>query len=127
MLKKVGGSADQLRKLGENYGPKAKQEVNDAWQQINDIVKSGVQLDNVERIRKLIQDKTEKVRKMGEEAFNQGFEPIKPMLEKNPQIKQLVEENMQTLKENNITETVSKVRSAISSGNTADLESYIKQ
>ena len=72
-------------------GPEAKKEIDDTWKQVNDIIKAGLSGDNVDRVRKLIQEKSEKVKKMGEEAFNRGFEQIKPMLDQNPQVKQFVE------------------------------------
>lgn len=127
LKEKVGGSADQLKQLGERLGPEAKKQVDETWSQVQDIVKTGLQFDNIEKIRKLVTDKKEQLQKMGEQAFNQGFEQLKPMLEKNPQIKKLVEENMDALKQGNISETVERVRQAITSGNAGDLEQYINQ
>jgi hypothetical protein len=39
----------------------------------------------------------------------------------------LVEENMDTLKNGNISEAVSKVSKAVSSGDTKDLENWVKE
>ena len=102
--------------------------MNETWDQINDIVKSGVGLGTEDQIRQLVQDKTQKIREMSEQAFNQGFEQIKPMLDKSPQVKQFVEDNMQTLKNSgNVTEVVKQVESAVSSGSTGELEKYVQR
>ena len=127
LKEKLGGSTDQLKQLGERLGPEAKKQVNETWDQVNDIVKQGLSFGSIEKIRQLITDKTKQLRKMSEEAFNQGFEQIKPMLEKNPQAKKLVEENMDHLKQGNVSEVVKAVQSAVSSGSTQDLEKYINQ
>ena len=69
----------------------------------------------------------EQVKKLGGQACEKGYEQVKPMLEKNPQVKKFVEENMDTLKQGNVGEAVSAVQKAISSGSTKDLESYVQQ
>ena len=127
LKEKLGGSTDKLKQLGEQYGPEAKKQVDETWQEVNEIVKQGLQVGNIERIRKLVQDKSEKIRQMGEQAFNQRFEQIKPMLDKSPKVKQFVEQNMETLKQGNVSEAVNKVRDAVSSGSTEELEKYMQQ
>ena len=124
LKEKVGGSADQLRQLGERLGPQAKQEVDETWKEVNEIVQKGIQADTVENIRKLVQEKSEKIEQIGERAFD---EQIKPLLDQSPKVKQVAEENLQTLKQGNMMQIVSMVRSAVSSGHTGDLEKYIQQ
>lgn len=127
LKEKVGGSADQLKQLAEQYGGEAKREADQAWKQINDVLKSGVSVDSADKIRRLVQEKIQKIREMGEKAFDQGFEQVKPMLEKNPKVKQLVEENMETLKQGNVSDVVQKVREAVTSGSTDKLQSYLQE
>ena len=127
LKEKLGGSADQLKQLGERFGPEAKKQVDETWKEINDIAQKGMQSDTVERVWKLVQDKTKKIKQLQEQAFNQGWEQIKPMLDKNPKVKQLVEENMEMLKQGNVSEAVSKVSNAVSTGNTQDLENFMQQ
>lgn len=127
LKQKVGGSADQLKQLGQRLGPEAKKEVDETWKQVREVVQGGLTIDSADKIRRMIQEKTQKLREMGEQAFNQGFEQLKPMLEKNPQVKKLVEENMETLKQGNVGEGIEKVKNAISSGSTEQLESYFQQ
>lgn len=127
LKEKLGGSAEQLKQLGDRVGPEAKKEIDDAWQQVNDIVNAGLSGQAVNQARKLLQDKTEKIRQMGDKAFNQAYQQLQPMLEKNPQIKQFVEQNLETLKQGNISETMQKVSAAVTNGNTSDLENYLQQ
>lgn len=128
LKKKLGGSTDQLKQLGQKYGPEAKKQVDETWDQLNDLVKGGLSIGTADKARKLVEDKIKKIREMGEKAFDQGFEQVKPMLEKNPQVKEFVEQNLQTLKQSgNVTEAVDQVKQAISSGSTKDLEKYVQK
>lgn len=127
LKEKLGGSAEQLKQLGERVGPEAKKEIDDAWQQVNDIINAGLSGQAVEQARKLLQDKMQKVRQIGDKAFDQAYQQLQPMLEKNPKVKEVVEQNLQTLKEGNISETMQKVSTAVANGSTQDLESYLQQ
>lgn len=125
--KKLGGSYQQLKDLGDRVGPDAKKKIDETWSEVSQIAKSGFSADSVDKIRKLIQEKVEEVKKLGDQAWNKAWdEQIKPALDKNPQVKELVEQNLDTLKNGNISEAISKVTSAVSSGNTKDLEAYVK-
>jgi type I site-specific restriction-modification system R (restriction) subunit len=126
--KRVGGSIDQLKDLGDRYGPEAKKKVDETFAEVSSIAKGGLSIDTADKIRKLVQEKVEEIKKMGEDTWNKALEEqIKPALEKNPQVKKLVEENMDTLKNGNISEAVSKVSKAVSSGDTKDLENWVKE
>lgn len=127
LKEKLGGSTDQLKQLGDRLGPEVKQEVDDTWKQVSDLLKSGLSGDAIEQARQLVNGKSKKLRELGEKTFNQGYEQLKPYLEKSPQVKQFVESNLETLKQGNIAETMQKVKDAISSGSTANLESYLQQ
>jgi len=128
LKKKLGGSTDQLKQLGQKYGPEAKKQVDETWDQIRDIAKSGITITSAGKIQQLVQDKIQKIKEMGEKAFDQGFEQVKPLLEKSPEVKKFVEENMQTLKQSgNMSEAVQKVKDAVNSGSTQDLQKYVDQ
>ncbi|MCJ1236350.1 hypothetical protein MMC14_004331 [Varicellaria rhodocarpa] len=124
--KKVGGNIDQLKQMGDKYGPEAKKQVDQTWNQIQDIVKSGVSVDSANKIRKVIQEKIEVVKKIGDEPWKKGMEQAKPYLDKSPKIKSLVEENADKLKQGNTIELWEKVKEAASSGNTESIEKFIK-
>jgi len=127
LKQQFGGSFDQLKQLGDQAGPEAKKMVDETWSEVSKILSGGFGLGTIDQIRKLVQEKQEQIKKMGGQAWDKGYEQLKPMLEKSPQVKEFVEKNMDTLKQGNVSEAVSKVQSAVSSGSTQDLENYIQQ
>lgn len=124
---KVGGNIEQLKGMAESYGPEAKKEVEEMWSQMGDVLKGGVSAGSIEKIREMVQDKVEKVKKLGDEAWKKGLEQAKPYLEKNPEVKKMVEENADALKQGNVSQVFEKVKDAVSSGNTDDLKKYVQQ
>ncbi|KAF1999973.1 hypothetical protein P154DRAFT_492958 [Amniculicola lignicola CBS 123094] len=125
LKEKLGGNWDKLKEMGENYGPEAKKEVEKTWEQISDVVKTGMSAENITKIKDMINEKVEKIQKLGDEAWKKGMEQAKPYLEKNPTVKKLVEENADTLKSGNVQELFQKVKKAVEKGDTGDLESYV--
>ncbi|KAK3051514.1 hypothetical protein LTR09_007169 [Extremus antarcticus] len=81
LKEKLGGSTDQLKQLGEKYGPKARQQIDETWKQVQDIINTGLRPDNIEKIRNLLQDKVKEIRKMGEEAYEEGKDQAKEVKE----------------------------------------------
>lgn len=127
LKEKLGGSFDQLKQMGDAYGPQAKEEVNKTWSQVSDIVKRGASLDAVAEIKKLIDEKREKLQKLGDEAWQKGLDESRQFLEKNPQLKSLVEENADALKKGNLQDLWEKLKDSASSGKTEDVENYVKE
>lgn len=124
---KLGGSFDQLKQFGDNLGPEAKKQVDETYQQIRDVINQGFSFDTVDKVRKIAQEKVEELKKLRDQAWQQGYEQIKPQLENSPQVEKLIEENADTLKNGNITEALDKVRQAVSSGDTGNLEQYVQR
>ncbi|KAL6860916.1 hypothetical protein J3F83DRAFT_747956 [Trichoderma novae-zelandiae] len=127
LKEKLGGNIDQLKQMGEQYGPEAKKQVDETWKQIRDIFAGGLSASSIAKARELIDEKVQQVQKLGDEAWKKGLEEAKPYLEKSPQVKELLEKNGDALKKGNISELFSKVRDAAKSGDVGSLESYIKQ
>ena len=127
LKEKVGGNLDQLKSMADNYGPEAKKQLDDTYKEITDMIKGGVSVDSINKVRQLIQDKTEQMKKFGDEAWKKGMDQAKPYLDKNPQVKEIVEENADSLKNGNFAELFEKVKDAVSSGNTEQLQQYAKQ
>lgn len=123
---KVGGNLDQLKSMAENYGPDAKKELDDTYKKVSEILAGGLGVGSIDKVRKLIQEKSEKIQKLGEQAWNKGMEEWKPYLEKNPKVKEIVEKNADALKSGNVKEIFDQIKKAIESGNTDDLQKYIK-
>jgi len=124
---KFGGSIDQLKQLGEQYGPEARKQVEDTWGQIRDIVAGGLSAANLDRARKLIEEKTEQLKKLGDEAWEKGMEQAKPYLDKNPKAKELIEKNVSALKQGNAKELFQQAKDAVDSGNLGGLEDYVNK
>ncbi|KAL3476706.1 hypothetical protein BJX99DRAFT_138530 [Aspergillus californicus] len=125
LKEKLGGSFDQLKEMGDAYGPQAKDEVNKTWDQITGIVKSGASIESVDEIRKLVQDKREKLQKFGDEAWQKGMEESKQYLDKSPKVKELVENNADALKKGNFSDLWGLVKDSATSGKTEDIEKYV--
>lgn len=122
LKKQIGGNLDKLKELGDKYGPDAKAEVDKTWKQISDIMKSGISVSTIGKIKSLVDDKTEKVKQLGDKAWSTGLEQAKPYLEKNPKIKELVEKNGDALKQGDVTTLFKKMTSG---ADAKDIESYV--
>jgi len=126
LKEKVGGNIDQLKQLGDKLGPEAKKQVDQTWDQIRDITKNGLNADTVSKIQKLVQEKSQQLQKLGDEAWKKGLDQAKPYFDKNPKLKSLIMDNVDSLKQGNVGELMSKVKDAAESGNTDDIQDYIK-
>ena len=123
---KVGGNLDQLKQMGEKYGPEAKKQVEETMDQIKGIMKQGMSADSISKIQSLVQDKVQKVRKLGEQVWEKGMEQAKPLMDKSPQVKRVIEENMDTLKKSgNVQELYGKIKDAVNSGSIDNLQQYV--
>ena len=127
LKEKVGGNVDQLKQMGNKYGPEAKKQVDETWDQIQEIIKSGVSQSTVPKVQKLLQEKVQKIQKLGGKAFDQGMEKAKPYLDKSPEVEKLVEENKEKLKkQGNVQELYDRVKDAVESGKTDSLKQYVQ-
>lgn len=126
LKEKVGGNLNQLKEMGDAYGPQAKEEVNKVWQQISEILKQGASAESAEKITNLVQEKTDKLQKLRDEMWNKGMEEAKQYLEKNPKVKELVEDNAESLKNGDFGKLWDLAKDSASSGKTEDLEAYVK-
>ncbi|RBR18548.1 uncharacterized protein FIESC28_06003 [Fusarium coffeatum] len=123
---KLGGNVDQLKELGDKYGPEAKKQVDETWKQVKDIFAGGFSAASISKARKLIEEKVEEIKKLGDKAWKKGWEEAKPYLDKNPKIKELIEKNADALKQGNATELFKRAKSAADSGDMGDLQKYVK-
>jgi hypothetical protein len=99
----------------------------DTVNKIKDVVKGGVSVESAEKLRKLVQEKVEQLKKIGDEAWKKGLEQAKPYLDKNPKVKELIENNADALKQGNAGELFEKAKQAVNDGSTEDLEKYVDQ
>ncbi|KAL2044890.1 hypothetical protein N7G274_002665 [Stereocaulon virgatum] len=127
LKEKVGGNIDQLKQMGDKYGPEAKKQVDETWDQIKQIMKSGVSTSTIPKIQKLVQDKIQRIQELGGKVWDQGMEKAKPFLEKSPEVKDMVEKNADQLKkQGNVQELYEKVKEAVESGNSDKLKEYVQ-
>jgi hypothetical protein len=126
LKEKVGGNWDKLKEYGDQYGPEAKKEVDRTWKQITDVFRTGMSPANIEKVKSIVQEKVDKLKKLGDEAWDKGMEQAKPYLDKNPEVKKMVEQNADALKGGNVQELFSRVKKAVENGDTGDLEGYVK-
>ncbi|KAG5979701.1 hypothetical protein E4U55_004858 [Claviceps digitariae] len=119
---KFGPGIEKLQSMANNYGPEVKKQVDQTWGQVKDILSGGLSASNLDKARKLIEEKVQEISKLSDDAWNKGLEAAKPYLDKNPKIKELIEKNAESLKQANITELFQKVRS----GDVDDLQKYVQ-
>ncbi|KAN0117713.1 hypothetical protein V8E51_003690 [Hyaloscypha variabilis] len=128
LKEQVGGNLDKLKEMTDGYGGgEAKKELEQTYKQIKDVLAGGFSADTVARVKKVVEEKTEKVKKLGDEAWKKGLEQAKPYLDKNPKVKEMVEKNADALKQGNVREVFEKVKKAVETGNTDDLKAMVKQ
>ncbi|OHE99944.1 hypothetical protein CORC01_04845 [Colletotrichum orchidophilum] len=125
LKEKLGGNIDQLKDLGDKYGPEAKKQVDETWKQVKDILAGGFNASSFDKVRKLVEEKIQQVQKLGDEAWKKALEEAKPYLDKNPKVKELVEKNADALKQGNAKELFEKAKKATESGDLGGLESYV--
>ncbi|KEY72074.1 hypothetical protein S7711_00091 [Stachybotrys chartarum IBT 7711] len=124
---KFGGSVDQLKQMADQYGPEAKQQVDETWKKAKDIMAGGFTAANIDKARKLVEENVEKLKNFGDEAWKKGLEQAKPYLDKSPKVRELIEKNADALKQGNTKELFEKAKSAVDSSNLGDLEEYVNK
>lgn len=122
LQEKVGGSLDELKKLADKAGPEAQKKVDEVYEQIQAIVNKGLTPAGVASAGYLINDVMSSIRQTADQSWTEGLQMAKPILDKYPQVKRLVEENADSLKSGNVKELFSNLTSGNSS---SDIESYI--
>ncbi|KAF2167135.1 hypothetical protein M409DRAFT_22567 [Zasmidium cellare ATCC 36951] len=123
---RLDGSFEQLRRLGDRLGPGAKREVDETFCEVSKIVKQGVDDATVDRINRIVQDKARHIKSRSEQAWYVAMEQMQPMLDRNPRVKRIVDENIDTLRQARAKEVSEKIRQAVMSGSTGELERFIK-
>ncbi|KAF8540628.1 hypothetical protein BDD12DRAFT_880270 [Trichophaea hybrida] len=105
-VKKVGEIAkrlgDQLKELGKDMGQKAKKVVDEAYKEVGELFQQGVSPQGIYKATQLVQEKTQQVKDLGrnaaEKAWEKGTQEAQQYLDKVPQVKKVVEENMSSIK-----------------------------
>ena len=125
LKEKYGDKLNALKKMATSQGGEAKKYIDEAYKQVEGMMKDGKV--DTEKIGKLIEDATSKASGMGDDVWKKAMEKAKPFLDKNPEMKKLVEENADKLKNGDFQGLVSKLSDAVKNGDTKDLQSYIEK
>jgi hypothetical protein len=76
---KVGVNLDELKNMANSYGPEAKKEFEKTYEQIKDVLSGGgVGVEITNKPRQIIDENVQKVKSIGDEAWNKGMEAAKP-------------------------------------------------
>lgn len=126
LKEKVGSSLSELKNMGKQYGPEAQKKVDETWSQVQDIIKGGISFGTADKIRKLVQERTEDLKQFGDQAWKKGMEQAQPFLDKQPELKKMVEENKDKLLKGDLGQLWKQVQEAAKSGNTDDLQQFVK-
>lgn len=126
MRDRLDGSFEQLRRLGDRLGPGAKREVDETFCKVSKMVKQGIDDSTVDRINRIVQDKARHIKSRSEQAWYAAMEQMQSMLERNPGVGRIVNENIDTLRQGRAKEVSEKIRQAVMRGSTGELERYIK-
>jgi len=118
---------DQLKSQGDQYGPEAKKKIEDTMQQVKDILKGGLGVGTVDKLRKLVQEKSEELKQFGDQAWQKGMEQAKPYLDKSPKVKEFVEKNKDKLMQGDLGQLWEKLQAAAKSGDVGELEKIVKE
>lgn len=102
LKEQIGGGMDKLEKLGDAYGPEAKKIVDETYKEVEDLFQQGVSPQGIYKATQLVQEKTQQVKDLGrraaEKAWEKGSQEVQQYLDKVPQVKKVVEENMDSIK-----------------------------
>ncbi|KAK4238061.1 hypothetical protein C8A03DRAFT_15455 [Achaetomium macrosporum] len=124
---KVGEPIRQLKQMGKNYGPEARKLVDETWSQVNDALSSGFSVETADKVRKIVEERIEQLRKIGDDLWNKRLEEAKPYLDKNPRVKELITENQDALKQGNVMALFGQLKKLGEAGDKGKLEDYVKQ
>jgi hypothetical protein len=97
----VGGSYDELKDLADKHGPEAKKTYDDLVKQLKEIFNKGVSTDSIKQAQDLVQQKVKEVKELGEkagkDAWDKAAKQAKPYLDKMPEVKKTLDDNMKAL------------------------------
>jgi len=102
LKEQIGGGMEQLKVLGRTYGPEAQKVVDETYKEVEEIVNNGLSPDVISKATQLVQEKTQQVKGLGrmtaEKAWKKGTDEAQQYLDKAPQLKTIVEGNLDSVK-----------------------------
>lgn len=93
---KLGGAFTEISGWADQYGPEAKKQAKEVYAEIQKILEAGVSVEGLTRAKKLVDQKSEEVKKLGkkaaDESYQKGEKQVKEALEKYPEVKKVLEQ-----------------------------------
>lgn len=127
LKEKVGGQYKQLKQMADQYGPEAKKQFDDTLKQVKDIAKGGFSSENVQKVQKLVEEKTQELKKYGDKAWEEGLKQAQPVLDKYPELKDTIDKNKDKLLQGNMGELWKKIQEVSKSGNIDDAKKFVEE
>lgn len=124
---KVGEPIKQLKQMGAQYGPEAQKLADETWRQVNDVMASGFSAESADKVRKIVEERTQQIRRIGDDLWQKSLEQAKPYLDKNPRVREMIEGNSDLLKQGNVASLFKQIKSLGEGGDMGKLEDYVKQ
>lgn len=125
LQQQYGDKLAQLKQMGEKQGGDAKKFADEAWEKVQETVKQG-KFDK-DSIGKLVNEALDKAQGYGDDLYNKAMEKAKPYLDKQPEIKKMLEENADKLKSTDVTGLTKKLQEAVQSGDMKPLKEWMDQ
>jgi len=102
-LKRVlGSSYDQLKGMADKYGPEAQKIASDTADQAAKILNQGVNAASLKDASNLIQQKSKEIQELaakgGSDAWEAAAKSAQPLLDRLPDVKKLIDDNVESLK-----------------------------
>lgn len=99
----INDSLAELQKFGDRYGPEAKKIADDTVKQIKQLSDKGLNGESIAKASSLLQQKVKEIKELGakasSEAYQKAAEGARPYLEKAPDVKKYLEEQLDGVKE----------------------------
>jgi gas vesicle protein len=124
---KVGEPIRQLKQMGAQYGPEARKLADETWSQVGDVMAGGFSAENADKVRKIVEERTQQIRRIGDDLWDKGLEQAKPYLDKSPRLKELVTGNSDLLKQGNVAGLFKQIKDLGEGGDLGKLEDYVRQ
>lgn len=123
----VGEPLRQMAEKAALYGPDAKKLVDETWQQVNEIAVSGVSMESADKVRKLVEEKMQQLKMIGDETWEKGMKQAQPYLDKAPRVRDMIMENVDALKEGNVAGLWEQVKSLGEGTDVSKVEEYVRK
>ncbi|KDE05445.1 hypothetical protein MVLG_04135 [Microbotryum lychnidis-dioicae p1A1 Lamole] len=102
--KALGGQAEEFQKLAAKHGPEAQKLANDTYNEASKIVANGgLNAETLDAVKKLLADKTQEITALGQRAGSDAYaasaKAASPLLDKLPDVKSLLEDNLKKVEQ----------------------------